>query len=261
MTAFSSLYGAYLDEELGTDDSTVLFTTARRKAAINKGVREFARVTKCLVRQTTITITGGTGEYDVNSTTVIAAGDFMEWAKEQIQFRYTDASSHVTILAGDDLPRRDIDWLNRYRPGWPLSTVASSVMQLPSIWYERMDGGSRYLGFTPVPSTGSSASATVIVPYIAYPATMTSDTAQPFTVGSAIRTDLAPYHQAAVHFAAHQLEKLRRDDQAIGMQLQKFAGYVTQYWQDLRAKGGTALTFGRMYFSRGTASAAKDPRT
>ena len=48
MTLFSSLYSARLDRELGTDDSTVLFTTARRKAAINEGQAEFADLTECL---------------------------------------------------------------------------------------------------------------------------------------------------------------------------------------------------------------------
>lgn len=76
MPQFSSLYGNRLDEELGTDDSTVLFTTARRKRAINRGADEFSKLTQCLVRRATFTVTGGTAEYDLNSTQVIPAGDF-----------------------------------------------------------------------------------------------------------------------------------------------------------------------------------------
>ena len=38
----------------------------------------------------------------------------------------------------------------------------------------------------------------------------------------------APFH-GFVHYAAHQLEKLRRDEQASDRQLQKFLGYVQQY--------------------------------
>jgi len=255
MTQFSTLYGARLDEELGTDDNSVLFTTARRKAAINKGITEFAELTECFVKQSTVTITGGFGEYDLNQSSVIVGGDFVRLSKQQVEFRYLDASSNETVLTGDDLPRRDIDWLNRYEPGWQQSTVASSISQLPTSYYERMDGGARYLGFTPVPSTGSSASAKAIVPYVARPAVLTSDTSEPY----AGRFDLRDYHQAAVHYGAHQLEKLRRDTDASDRQLQKFLGYVARYAQSMRRKGGNSLTQARNYFK--TRTKVSDPRT
>lgn len=262
MTQFSSLYGAYLDEELGTDDSTQLFTTARRKSAINKGVREFARLTDCLQRTTTLVIVGGTAEYDLNSTTTIPDGDWRGWSKEQVQVRYVDASSNLTVIGGkDDLPRREIEWLNDFAPGWQDSTVASSVMQLPSVYYERTDGARRLLGFWPVPSTGSSATMTAVIPYLAHPAPLTSDTQEPFAVSGGYRYDLRPFHQALVHYAAHQLEKLRKDDQASLNQFQKFMGYVTQYLQDTRVKNGQGLGFIRRYFGRvGGNDRGQDPR-
>lgn len=260
MTQFSSLYGTRLDRELATDDSTALFTTARRKAAINEAIEEWAELTECLQRQTSVTITGGTAEYDLNSTTVIPGGDFIRFSKEQVQFRYTDASSNVTVLAGEDFPRRDVNWLNAYEPGWQISTVASSIQQLPSAYYLRPDGGNLYLGFWPTPSTGSSASAEAIIPYVPRPTPLTSDTAEPFTINSSVRTDLRPFHQGLVHFAAHQLEKLRRDDQASQMQLQKFLGYVTRYLQQTRIKGGTHITTARNYFSARRNQNAADPR-
>lgn len=256
---FSSLYGARLDEELGTDDPSVLFTAARRKAAINMGVREFAELTECFTRESTVAITGGTAEYDLNSSLVIPGEDFVRFAKQQVEFRYTDASSNVTVLTGDDLPRRDIDWLNRYAPSWQTSTVASSVQQLPELYYERSAAGSKFLGFTPVPSTGSSASAVAIVPYVARPPVMTSDTNEPYQIGANVRRDLRDYHQAAVHYGAHQLEKLRRDDQASDRQLQKFLGYVTRWFQNNRVKGGVSVTMARNYFK--TQSRVQDPRT
>lgn len=261
MTQFSSLYTAYLDEELGTDDSTVLFTTARRKSAINKGQAEFARLTDCLQRQTTLAIVTGTAEYDLNSTTVIPSGDWRGWSKEQVQIRYTDASSHVTVLAGkDDLPRREVEWLNDNLPGWQDSTYTSSVAQLPSLYYERTDGGRRYLGFWPMPSTGSSATMVAVVPYLAHPTPLTSDTQEPFAVGTQYRTDLRPFHQAFVHYAAHQLEKLRKDEQASLSQFQKFMGYVTQYLQDTRVKNGQGVGFLRNYFNRRGSDRGSDPR-
>jgi hypothetical protein len=250
MTQFSSLYTAYLDEELGTDDSTQLFTTARRKSAVNRGQQEFCRLTDCLQRQTTLVVVGGTSEYDLNSTSVIPDGDFAAWSKEQPQLRYVDAAGLLTIRAGkDDFPRREVEWLNDELPGWQDSTVASTVQQLPSLYYERTDGAKRYLGFYPVPSTGSSATMTCVIPYLARPTPLTSDTQEPFAVGGASRIDLRIYHQGLVHYAAHQLEKLRKDDQAATLQFQKFMGYVTQYLQAQRVKGGQGLGFVKNYFT------------
>lgn len=256
---FSSLYSARLDEELHAADSTVLFTTARRKAAINKGQAEFADLTECLVRQSTIAVTGGTAEYDLNSTTVIPDGDFLRLAKRPAQFRYVDASSNLTVLTGDDFKLRDVGWLDKYQPGWETSTVASTTQQLPDTYYTRAEGASVYFGMTPTPSTGSSATATAIVPYLANPAPLTSDTQEPFFVGAGYRTDLRPYHQALVHYAAHQLEKLRPDDAASDRQLQKFLGYVARYFQNTRMKGGTTLTPAKNYFKRRT-NDGEDPR-
>jgi hypothetical protein len=91
---------------------------------------------------------------------------------------------------------------------------------------------------------------TAVVPYIARPLPVTSDTQEPFTVSGRVRGDLRPYHMAPVHYAAHQLEKLRRDDQASDRQFQKFMGYVTSWLQEHRVKGGTTVTFARNYFSR-----------
>lgn len=249
MTAFSSLYTTRLDEELGTNDSNTLFTTARRKSAITRGIREFAEMTECFIRWQTVTITGGTAEYNLNSTLVIPDGDFVRLAKTPVEYQHTDNSSNVTILAGpDDLPFRDVKWLDTYEPGWRLSTVASSVSQMPSLYYTRMDGGNAYLGFWPPPSTGSSEAAIARVPYIAQPSAST--TGEPYTANSSVRGDLRPYHQAAVHFAAYQLEKLRRDDQASDRQLQKFLGYVQRFAQNSRKKGGQVLLSAGNYWSR-----------
>lgn len=249
MTIFSSLYGTRLDRELG-GNSTILFTTAKRQQAINEGAKEFAQQTECLTRTSTFAITGGTGEYDLNSTTIIPGGDFGSFAKEPVEFTYIDAGSNVTILAGPALVRRDILWLDRYREGWRQSTVASSVMQVPDAYYLRPDGAHLYLGFTPMPSTGSSASASVLVPYIADAPVMTSDTNEPFQFGASVRTDLRAYHQGLVHYGAAQLEKLRRDDQASDRQMMKFREYVARYFADLRIKGGRVLSLGRSYFNQ-----------
>lgn len=265
MTQFSTLYTALLDQELGTDDSTVLFTTARRKAAVNDGQEEFNELAECLIRVSTVTITGdgGTFEYDLNSTSNIPGGDFNRLVSQPVEFQYTDASSYTQYLTGDDLLRRDLEWLNRYEPSWRDSTGSSLGSQLPRIYYLRAAGSALFLGFYPCPSTGSSASAKALVPYLARPAAMSSDTSEPFTVNSSVRIDLRPYHIALVHYAAHQLEKLRRDEAASDRQLQKFLAYVQRYKQNLRRMGGQAITIARSYFRRvGTLTERpRDPRT
>lgn len=250
MVAFSSLYGSYLDEELGTDDTAILFTTARRKSAINKGAAKFAQVTQCLTRKIQFVLTGGTAEYDLNSTTIIPSGDFNDFDKDGLEIAYTDASSNVTILSRDDLLRRDIDWLNQNEPGWRLSTVASTAQQLPRYYYLRADGKSLYIGLVPGISTGSSASAVANLSYIANAPVMSSATDQPYQFSGGYRGDLTSYHQAIVHYAAHQLEKLRQDDQRSDRQMQKFMGYVAQYFSDQRIKGGRQIRQAKNYFVR-----------
>lgn len=263
MPTFSSLYTTYLTHELGTEDSTTLFTDSRRKTALKRGIQEFCDLTECLARTVTLTVTSTAAEYDLN----VSPGDFARIAAGQsVVFQYTDASSNVTTLAGkDDFPQWTVAKLDQYDPGWRDSSVSTS-MQVPSKWYLRPDGAALYLGFTPPPSSGSSASMLAKVPYVPYVNSI-STSSEPFTYGStastSVRVDLRPYHMAPVHYAAHQLEKLRRDDQASDRQLQKFLGYVQRYTQNLRQKGGTALTFTRTYFRRSLSAdnRPEDPRT
>jgi len=252
---FSSLYTSRLDEELGTDDSTTLFTTTRRKSAINRGIREFAELTECFVKWSTLTITNGSsGELDLSSQ----LSDFIRLAKSPVGFEYIDASSFVTVLSGqDDLPMRDVKWLDDYEPGWRETTVSTS-QQMPQVTYIRTDGGQHFLGFWPPPSSGSSAAMSARLSYVAMPAVLTSDTNEPY---GAARVDLRPWHQAAVHYGAHVLEKLRRDDQASQAQLQQFLGYVSRYIQDTRKKGGQVITQARSYFRSRSRQSEKDPRT
>lgn len=264
MTQFSTLWGRLLTQELGTDDSTQLFTDARRQAGINDGLREFAELTECCVRTASITLTGGTQEYDLNST-YVSGLDFVRLAsKQSVEVAYVDASSQTQIAAGDGMRQRDVAWLNRYEPGWrDTSTAASSGGQMPNEFYLRPDGSHLFIGFVPVPSTGSSASMTATVPYVPFVQPLTASTDVPYRFIGFSRDDLRPYHMAAVHYAAHQLEKLRRDDQASDRQLQRFLSYVTRFTQAMRQKGGTSLTFARTYFRRSLSGGDQgaDPRT
>lgn len=261
---FGTLSSAALHIELGTDDSTRLFTDARRKAAVNAGVREFADLTECFIRQTTVVCSNATGEYNLLSTVNVPGADYVRPAKQRPEFQFTNDTGVTTYIGGDNFERRDPDWLNQYAKDWRSSTGGT-----PQFWYERMDGGKRLFGLTPPPLIDSSESAKVVLPYVAEPPTLVSDTDVPFTIASTasgastgVRTDLDPYHQGIVHFAAYQLEKLRNEVQASQSQLQLFLGYVQRYLQNTTPKGGQTVKLGRSYFGevrqRGQGSASAD---
>ena len=243
---FSELYSSALDHELGTDDSTRLFLTARRQRAINRGHFEFCDLTECAIRQSTITCSNGVSEYNLLSTVNVRSGDFLRVAKQGIEYHLLSSGTtkSTVIVAGDDLPRREIPWLNQYDLGWRRSTGGT-----PSAYYERRDGGSYFLGLVPPTRIGSSETAQVILPYVAKPSSMTADTNTPFTFSSVVREDLEPYHQALVHYAAAQLEKLRRDAEASQYQMQQFVGYIERYTRTQEPIGGWQVRMGRNYFN------------
>lgn len=260
MATFADLYMGQLDHELGTNDSNTLFTTSRRKHAVNEALRDFADLTECYVKTSTITCSNGVGEYNLLSTVNVPSGDFVRLAQQPPEYQHTDVSSNVTYVTGDDFLRRDIVWLNAHEPGWRDSTGGT-----PTNYYLRPDGGALYVGLYPPPSisTGSSETAVLLLPYVARPSSMTDDTHTPYQSSAAIRTDLTPYHQALVHYAAHQLEKLRRDDASSDRQLQKYIGYVQRFMMALRIRGGTTIRTARGYFGRASGRQdidAQDPR-
>ena len=247
MPTFVDLYATRLDYELGTNDSNVLFTTARRKNSLNEGLREFADITECWIREATIAVLSTQAEYNLNSSAVIPSQDFLRVTADGPTYRYTDASSNVTALAGDDLPRRDPPWLNAHDAGWQTSTGAT----YPEAWYLDEKDGAFNLGFTPPPSLSTGSTAAIVLPYVARPSSLVDDTSVPFTDTAGVtRGDLVTYHQAAVHYAAHRLELLRKDTQASDRQLQKFLGYVQRFIQSKRKPAGHSIRPARSYFSR-----------
>jgi hypothetical protein len=255
MATFADLYATLLDYELGTNDSAILFLTARRKACVNEGLREFADLTDCWQRESTIAIVNGQTVYNLNSTTVVPDGDFVRITADGPSYRYVDASSNVQVRAGDEFPRRDVPWLNSIVPGWPESTGATH----PESWYLGSQDGQLNLGLYPPASVSTDSTAALVVPYVARPSSLTADTSVPFTDTAGIaRGDLRPYHQAAVHYAAHKLELLRKDTQASDRQMQKFLGYVQKFLQQRRKPAGDTIRPARSYFTRASARAAAD---
>lgn len=241
MADFSSLTGALLDRELATTDSTRRFTTSRRETAINEAILHFADLTECFVRESTIATSCNVATYNLLDSTVMGSSDFIRVAAQGVEYRFTSASSVLTVVAGEDFPRRDIMWLNQYYPGWRQSTT---IATLPQLYYEQRLGGQYLIGVWPPPDVGSvstASSARLIVPYVARPALLSASTDVPFTVGGRSREDLIPYHQGFVHYAASQLEKLRPDLEASAAQLKQFLGYVSRFLQSSRKKGPNAL--------------------
>lgn len=265
MPNLSTLSGRLLDVELGSEDSTVLFTTARREGAINDGLREFADLTECWIRAVDYTwSTAFTFLFPINSTAVIPEQDFVRLAAERaVEFRYFSsvASTQVVTLTGPTLPERTVRWLDETKQDW-LRTDASSGLQLPESYHIAHQAGQVFMGFEPWPSTGTATSAVFNVRflYVAYHASLTASTSVPFAVGANARNDLRPYHQAAVHYAAAQLEKLRKNIEASQQQMQLFVSYVRRYLDSTRIKGGNAIRTTRNYLSDHRRQVGKDPR-
>ena len=245
-TIFERLYSDLLDYELGTSDSAVLFTTARRKSAINDGLREFADLTECWQKQATIPAISGQAVYALTSTGNVPRADFSRITAEGPTYRYTDATGLQTYHAGDDFPRRPATWLNVETPGWPASTGT----QFPEAWFVDTQDGAVNLTVTPPPSLSTGSTAVILLPYVAQPSSLVSTAAVPFTDTAGVtRSDLRPYHQALVHFAAHRLELLRKDRDASDRQMAKFMGFVQRFLQAMKAPAGTQIRPARNYFS------------
>lgn len=243
MATFENLWRTRLDVELNSV-STQLFTVARRKQAVNDGAVEFADLTECLIRQSSVTCSCNVTEYNL-LTAVTGSTDYVRLAKQGVEYLRTDSNGRLTQLAGDDFYERPVEWRNRQDPNWRESTTPTIT---PTGYYIRPDGGNLYIGLTDPPKIGSSEAAEIRVPYVAQPAVMTSSSAEPFTVNSSVRTDLRVYHQALPHFAAYRLLPLQGKVQEAQAQLQIFLSYVTRYQQAQRPRGGQTVMLNRNYF-------------
>jgi hypothetical protein len=246
MPIFEQLWRARLNVELNSA-STVLFTSTRRQQAINDAQQEFADLTECLIRQSSVTCSCNVTEYQLLSSGVLGGStDFVRLAVQGVEYLHTDSNGRLTQAAGpEDFPERPIHWRSRHDRNWRESTTP---VRIPTGYYLRPEGGNLYLGLHDPPDIGSSEAAEVRVPYVALPAPMTSSSAEPFTVNSSVRTDLRIYHQALPHFAAYRLLPLQGKVQESQAQLSVFLSYVTRYQQAQRPKGGQTISLARNYF-------------
>lgn len=243
MAQFSELYGTRLDRELGSIDSA-LFTTARRKAALNEAMLEFVRLTGCTQSTESINLIDGTAEYDIDTGLL---NPFLWLAKDGVLVSKLSGGV-TTYYTGNDLVRRDVVWLDRFQPGW-----RSASKGTPTAYYLRDSKGVLFLGFSPAPKITNDYTMSTQVTYIGKPVDMAADADLPFTMKTtAITTDapsyLEPYHQALAHFAAARLESLRKNYQAYDRQMQLFNSYIADYMQKQRRPGGMHVTLGRDYY-------------
>jgi hypothetical protein len=243
MAIFERLYKDELSIALNNSDTSQLFTSTRRQQAINDAAEEFADLTECLVRYSTIACSCNVTEYMVLSSAV-GSTDFSRFGKAGLEYVHTSSNGYVTHLSGDDFPQRDLVWRNRYEPGWRASTTP---VLTPSGWYRREDGGNLYIGLNEPPKIGSSETGKILVPYVARPAPMTSTGDEPFTVNSSVRTDLRTYHKALPYYGAYKLLRLMGDLQGANENLQTFLGYAARYTQAQRPRGGQHVTMARGY--------------
>jgi hypothetical protein len=258
---FLELYGDALDQELGTADRTRLFLTAKRKLAINVAQTEFLRLTNCYVRRAEIDLEDGTHEYDL----LAAIGDSnffrLDGARELPVIQRESSTGDYTYIGGDDFVRRSTDWLDRHSPGWRNSGHSGT----PDAWYVRQDNGTLLVGIAPPPSIPAGDEWLLLVPYVAVPDTMTSDSDIPFSTSSNAQSSLIPFHQALVHHAASKLELLRKNYGASDRQTQLFAGYAADFLQSRQPDGPQHVTMHHDYLGsankhRSTFGDTGDPR-
>lgn len=247
---FSELYGTQLDIELGSEDRTQRFTTARRQAAINAAQNEFIERTECLIREVSISVTDSTEEYDLETLVT----DYLRIAKGGPALKIVDASANERYIEGpDDFPQKNPPLLKRQSPGYRANADST-----PNGWYLRRDMGRLYLGLTPPPDVPAGETWTLLVPCVVKAADMSADGDKPFKSASGTSPtapeSLSVWHQALVHFAAFILEKLRKDPMRMQTQMQLFTQYVARYIAQDRPKGGQTIQMQRNYRSGRRAS-------
>lgn len=245
---FSDLYGGQLDIELGTEDRTQRFTTVRRKAAANEGQRVFNEHTKCYLKRGALALVDGTGEYDVEATLT----DFLWPAHTSASLKRVGASS-TDYVEGPELTLVTEETLNQRDPNWRAASAG-----VPEFYYWRKDGGSRYLGLHVAPDVPAGETWSLLLPYVAQPADMTDDAHEPFGNSAPLIT-LRPYHRAVLHYAAAQMEKVRKNWDGVKRQMELFTGYVTKYHADQQPPNGATIRLAVNYRPRGRWTRPLDP--
>lgn len=201
---FLELYGVELDRRLGSDQ-TDLFTTVKRKAAINAAQQWWIAETKCLWKTALIRLRTNIQEYDLEVE--VDDESMIGLAAQAPDVQIVPATGATRYLAGpDDFPLETIDALDRDDPGWRTASAGE-----PDGWYTRQEGAQTMCGLTVAPSIPAGDVWTLRVPYVVQADTMTADTDEPFTLDSSVKFSLRPWHPVLADYATYQLEQLRKD--------------------------------------------------
>ena len=241
---FDQLYGLQLDIELASADRTQLFTTNRRKKAINDAMHNFERITSCTPIHGEFTITDGTAIFPLFAS----ASNFLSlYGRTEPAIKITDAGGNVRWIQGENFARRSIAWLDLNEPGW-----SSAPKGTPKVWYLTEDSWltqiGTQIGISPALAVPAGSTAKIQVWYLQKSDALVLDADVPFTLSTQQATHLEPYHQALVHYAAGLLEPLRKNYTAATHQMQLYAGYVAQYETKKRVDGPNQVTMRGNYF-------------
>lgn len=223
---FLALYGEALDFELGSEDRSQLFTVDRRKMAVNRAQREFARLTQCYIREFRVPLVDSTSTYDIEAAT----GDvFVNFSRRPVELIRTRGAE----VTRTPLERHDVPWLDLHKPGWRDSGTTGT----PEYVAANPDGGLANILLSPTPRVPATETWEMLVAALATPGDLSLDTDLPFQLGVNPPTALEPYHWALAHFAASLLERLRKDTDAVEKQLTLFGAYVQDYQGSQRPRG------------------------
>lgn len=235
---FLQMYGTKLSREIGSVDTTQLFTTTLRKEYVNEGQAKFNEQASCYVRRDEIALTDEDGEYDIEVETT----DYLWPATVGASIKRTvTATSSVSYIEGDDFQYITEEELNQERPGWRAHTAGT-----PTHWGFRAETSALNLFLYPAPDIPATETWALLWPYVAQPSDMTDDTHEPY--GNATpRITLRPYHDALLHYAAAQCEKLRKNWDGVERQMKMFAAFVAKYRADQAPKRGTSMRLRHSY--------------
>lgn len=230
------MFGAELDLKLASTDRTVRFTTALRKAAVNRGIARFNDETACYTKRASIALTDGTGEYDLESSAIITGEDYLRPSAVRPSLALTTtATGAVRYIEGDDFPQVGEDALNQHESGWRAQGAST-----PTGWYLRTATGAHYLGLEPAPDIHSTETWALLFPYVAIPPTLSADSDIAFSG----RITLVPYHDAIVAYAAAQMEELRKNYSMVDRRLAEFAARIVAYRRDQSPLSGGRIRMG-----------------
>jgi hypothetical protein len=227
---FLDLYGNFLDQELGTADRVNLFTVAKRKAAINAAQLWFTKETACLQADKVKDLVSGVARYPLDGVLLSDPGNYLGLRAARARTLAHARRCHDDATGGERrFPAAHRTVAQQQRPGWRTSPPST-----PECWYKppraRWSLGLHPPPLIPAGRDGSPGA------FVMKPDLLVSDTDVPFTITGnqefplrVVKTLMEPWHRALGFYAAHDLEKLRKDRTRSAAALVQAQAEVTNY--------------------------------